>query len=39
MPEKPRQVYHICSNTHWDREWNHTFQRNRMLLTDCLEIQ
>ncbi|MEX0775015.1 MAG: hypothetical protein WD042_04795 [Phycisphaeraceae bacterium] len=29
-------VYHIISNTHWDREWTHTFQRNRMLLVDVL---
>ncbi len=37
MSKVPSRIYHIISNTHWDREWNHTFQRNRMALIDCLE--
>lgn len=30
-------VTHVISNTHWDREWLHTFQENRIKLVDCLE--
>ncbi len=36
MTDSTGYVYHIISNTHWDREWTHTFQRNRMLLVDVL---
>lgn len=37
MEKSSKYIYHIISNTHWDREWNHTYQRNRMALVDCLE--
>lgn len=33
--EKP--VFHIISNTHWDREWRFPFQRNRQMLVDMID--
>ncbi|MEH0152733.1 glycoside hydrolase family 38 C-terminal domain-containing protein, partial [Limibacter armeniacum] len=30
-------VYHVISNTHWDREWRFPFQRNRQMLTDMMD--
>lgn len=31
------KVYHIISNTHWDREWRFPYQRNRQMLTDMID--
>lgn len=36
MSNNDPYTYHIISNTHWDREWNHSFQQNRIALIDCL---
>jgi mannosylglycerate hydrolase len=30
-------IYHIISNTHWDREWRFPFQRNRQMLVDMMD--
>lgn len=30
-------VFHIISNTHWDREWRFPFQRNRQMLVDMID--
>ncbi|MBK9291845.1 MAG: hypothetical protein IPM52_09500 [Bacteroidetes bacterium] len=32
-----KQVFHVISNTHWDREWRFTFQRNRQMLVDMID--
>ncbi len=34
MDEK---IYHVISNTHWDREWRFSFQRNRQMLVDMID--
>lgn len=31
------RVFHIISNTHWDREWRYPFQRNRQMLVDMID--
>lgn len=36
MDQKP-PVFHIISNTHWDREWRFPFQRNRQMLVDMID--
>jgi alpha-mannosidase len=36
MKDKDR-VFHIISNTHWDREWRFPFQRNRKMLVDMID--
>lgn len=36
MSEK-KPVFHIISNTHWDREWRFPFQRNRQMLVDMID--
>ncbi len=33
--QKP--VFHLISNTHWDREWRFPFQRNRQMLVDMID--
>lgn len=30
-------VFHLISNTHWDREWRFPFQRNRQMLVDMID--
>ncbi|TVQ82709.1 MAG: hypothetical protein EA393_16580 [Bacteroidetes bacterium] len=30
-------IFHIISNTHWDREWRFPFQRNRQMLVDMID--
>lgn len=30
-------VFHVISNTHWDREWRFPFQRNRQMLVDMID--
>lgn len=36
MSEKS-SVFHVISNTHWDREWRFPFQRNRQMLVDMID--
>lgn len=31
------RVFHIISNTHWDREWRFPFQVNRQMLVDMID--
>lgn len=31
------KVFHVISNTHWDREWRFPFQRNRMMLVEMID--
>lgn len=31
------KVFHVISNTHWDREWRFPFQRNRMMLVQMID--
>ena len=31
------RVFHVISNTHWDREWRFPYQRNRQMLVDMLD--
>lgn len=31
------KVFHVISNTHWDREWRFPFQRNRMMLVQMMD--
>lgn len=31
------KVFHVISNTHWDREWRFPFQRNRMMLVKMID--
>lgn len=32
-----KDVFHVISNTHWDREWRLAFQRNRQNLVDMID--
>ncbi len=31
------KVFHLISNTHWDREWRFPFQRNRQMLVEMID--
>ena len=31
------KIFHVISNTHWDREWRFPFQRNRQMLVDMID--
>lgn len=31
------KVFHVISNTHWDREWRFPYQRNRQMLVDMID--
>lgn len=31
------KVFHVISNTHWDREWRYPFQKNRQMLVDMID--
>lgn len=31
------KIYHVISNTHWDREWRFPFQRNRQMLVEMID--
>jgi mannosylglycerate hydrolase len=33
----PKRVFHVISNTHWDREWRFPYQRNRQMLVDMID--
>jgi mannosylglycerate hydrolase len=37
MGNNNKSVFHIISNTHWDREWRFPFQRNRQMLVDMID--
>lgn len=37
MTKHTEPVYHVISNTHWDREWRFPFQRNRQMLVDMID--
>ncbi|MDZ7797096.1 MAG: hypothetical protein U5N56_08640 [Candidatus Marinimicrobia bacterium] len=30
-------VFHVISNTHWDREWRYPYQKNRQELVDMMD--
>jgi len=30
-------IYHVISNTHWDREWRFPYQRNRQMLVEMID--
>lgn len=32
-----KYTYHVISNTHWDREWRFSFQKNRQYLVDMID--
>lgn len=32
-----KKVFHVISNTHWDREWRYSFQKNRQMLVDMID--
>ncbi|MCU7495694.1 MAG: hypothetical protein HF314_16580 [Ignavibacteria bacterium] len=32
-----KKVFHVISNTHWDREWRYPFQKNRQMLVDMID--
>ncbi len=32
-----KKIFHIISNTHWDREWRFPFQRNRQMLVEMMD--
>jgi mannosylglycerate hydrolase len=34
---KSDKVFHVISNTHWDREWRFSFQRNRQMLVEMID--
>lgn len=31
------KIFHVISNTHWDREWRYPYQRNRQMLVDMID--
>lgn len=31
------RIFHVISNTHWDREWRFPFQKNRQMLVDMID--
>ncbi len=31
------RIFHVISNTHWDREWRFTFQKNRQMLVEMID--
>ena len=38
MPkEYKNKVFHVISNTHWDREWRFPFQKNRQHLVEMID--
>lgn len=38
MPkEYNNKVFHVISNTHWDREWRFPFQKNRQHLVEMID--
>jgi mannosylglycerate hydrolase len=37
MKKLEDRVFHVISNTHWDREWRYPFQRNRQMLVNMID--
>lgn len=37
MSKYEKDVFHVITNTHWDREWRYAFQRNRQQLVDMMD--
>jgi len=37
MSKYENDVFHVITNTHWDREWRYAFQRNRQMLVDMMD--
>ena len=39
MPKKEKNGFdiHVISQTHWDREWRYSFQKNRMFLVEMMD--
>ncbi len=37
MSKNQQSIFHVISNTHWDREWRFPFQRNRQMLVDMID--
>jgi len=35
--QQKQKIFHVISNTHWDREWRFSFQRNRQMLVDMMD--
>lgn len=31
------KIFHVISNTHWDREWRFPFEKNRQMLVDMID--
>ena len=31
------KIFHVISNTHWDREWRFPYQRNRQMLVEMID--
>ncbi len=34
---KNQRIFHVISNTHWDREWRFPFQKNRQYLVEMMD--
>ncbi|MBD3225899.1 MAG: hypothetical protein GF313_14315 [Caldithrix sp.] len=32
-----KRIFHVISNTHWDREWRFPFQKNRQMLVEMID--
>lgn len=32
-----KRIYHVISNTHWDREWRYPYQKNRQMLVKMMD--
>jgi alpha-mannosidase len=32
-----KRIFHVISNTHWDREWRYPFQKNRQMLVEMID--
>jgi mannosylglycerate hydrolase len=37
MSKSDEKIFHVISNTHWDREWRYPFQQNRQMLVDMID--
>lgn len=37
MNNQKQPIFHVISNTHWDREWRFPVQRNRQMLVDMID--
>ncbi len=35
--KKKKRIFHVISNTHWDREWRFPFQKNRQMLVEMID--